>query len=301
MINRIVDGDKKYISIWKIKIPYYTDGTDTKRTIHIGIFRFTYWRGDDYESVYIKILGKKIYYRQNRRQYHYQMRNKLNGSRIKELLEEELEGLIGYRPNLEEPKSFNEKINWLKLNYHNPLITVCCDKYAVKQYAEKIIGQEYILPVIGVWESADQIDVSGLPERFVLKVNWSSGYNMFIHDKSQFSSQHIKQIEHWMQPSQNSYYDTFNWGYKHMKPVVYAEPYIEQIDGQVYDYKFYFSYGKFIFMFISTDRYGDASLTYTFFDEELNKLPFIYGNKPNADPVPEMPFNVQKMIEIFVQ
>ena len=101
-----------------------------------------------------------------------------------------------------------------------------------------------------------------------------------------------------MKPERNSYCDTFNWAYQDMKPVVYAEPYIEQTDGQVYDYKFYYSKGKFIYMFIATDRHKDRSLTYTFFNDHFEPLPFTYGGKPNADPIPAMPKNLEKMVEL---
>jgi hypothetical protein len=157
----------------------------------------------------------------------------------------------------------------------------------VKEYAAGKIGAEYVLPVLGVWENAADVDFNSLPEQFALKVNWSSGYNIIVPDKSKLDVDGArKNLAKWMVPASNSYYDTFNWGYKHMKPVIYAEPYIEQIDGQVYDYKFYFSKGQFLYMFIATDRLGEKSLTYTFYDEQFRPLPFTYGHKPNANPVP---------------
>lgn len=268
----------------------------------MGPFRLTYWRDPDGDVPYIKIFGKRIYYisDRNRRQKHYRLRKFMGRGRIKRTLRRELKPLLGYRPDLDDPKSFNEKINWLKLNCHDPQVTRCCDKYSVKSYVAEKIGAEYTVPVLGVWNSAEEIDFDSLPDRFVLKVNWSSGFNIIVRDKAKLDTDSIRQqISMWMSPSQNSYYDMFNWGYKDMKPVVYAEKYIEQTGGQLYDYKLYYSRGEFIYMFIATDRLDkEKSLTYTFYDADLKALPFTYGHKPNADPIPEMPKNIEKMKEL---
>lgn len=293
------DGEKKYLRCLGLRISYYTEGTGECRKAVIGGIPFTYWRDLEEDIPYVKLFGKQIAFRSSRRGKHYQLRDRLTDRKCKELLVKELTPLLGYRPDLDTPATFNEKINWLKLHNHDPRITTCCDKYAVKQYAAEKIGAEYVLPVLGVWEKAADVDFDSLPEQFALKVNWSSGYNIIVPDKSKLDVDEArKKLAKWMVPASNSYYDTFNWGYKHMKPVIYAEPYIEQIDGQVYDYKFYFSKGRFLYMFIATDRLGEKSLTYTFYDEQFRPLPFTYGHKPNANPVPEMPKNLDKMLEL---
>ena len=229
---------------------------------------------------------------------HYNMRDQLTEAKKMEILEEVFFRKHGYRPNMDNPQTFSEKIMWLKLYYQDPLITTCSDKFAVKDYVTEHIGEQYIVPTIASWESPRDIDFDALPDKFVLKVNWSSGYNIIVKDKSKIDKEEIiEQLEMWMRPASNSYYEFFNWGYKHMKPVIYAEKYIEQVAGQVYDYKFYICNGKFEYMFIATER-TTTGVTYTFFDKELKHLPFIYGHKPNANPLPKMPVNVQKMIEL---
>ena len=283
----------------KHMIPYRTERKGNHCYLFIGVFRIPYWRSSEDDSLYIPFLGTELKLQQGRREKHYLIRRRLSEKKIEELLTKELTPLLGYRPNLNCPTTFNEKINWMKLHDHNPLITKCCDKYAVKRYAAERIGEKYVLPVLGTWEHARNIDFNNLPKRFVLKVNWSSGYNIVVKDKDTLDYKETRRkLNYWMKPRQNSYYDMFNWGYKHMNPIIYAEPYIEQIDGQLYDYKLYCCHGKFRFMFIATDRLNERGLTYTFFDSKGNQLPFQYGHKPNANPPPAMPKHLDLMIEL---
>ncbi len=232
------------------------------------------------------------------KKYHYKMGILLDNKKKTEILKNVFRERVGYELDLDNPQTFNEKIMWLKLNYHDPLITKCSDKFALKDYVKETIGEKYIVPTIKHWNEVNEIDFNELPDKFVLKVNWSSGYNIVVPDKNNLNILATKRKLHsWMKPDRNSYYQYFNWGYKHMKPVVYAEKYLEQIDGQVYDYKLFMCNGKFEYMFIATDRL-DGKLTYTFFDKNLNYMPFTYGNKPNAVPAPQMPRNIEKMIEL---
>ena len=229
---------------------------------------------------------------------HFLLGNALDEAKKKELLKRAFRKYVGYDLNLENPQTFNEKIMWMKLYYQNPLVTQCCDKYALKDYVTDVIGEEYIVPNIKSYKRAEDIDFDKLPDKFVLKVNWSSGFNIVVSDKNDIDKDEIrKKLNSWVKPDRNSYYEFFNWGYKHMKPVIYAEKYLEQVAGQVYDYKLFMCNGKFEYMFIATDRL-DGKLTYTWFDNQLNHLPFKYGNKPNADPLPQMPKNLSKMIEL---
>lgn len=300
-LNRKQRGKRKFLCLGSLEIPYEIVKLDTKSILKIGCISIPYERYTDDEVNYIKIFGISICVDRllyNRKQAHYLKRDQLTDEYCKKILQKELVNELGYVPNIDEPKTFNEKILWMKFNDHNPLITKCCDKHAVKDYVKETIGEKYILPNLGTWHDANEIDFEKLPDKFALKVNWSSGYNIIVTDKKVLNIKStIKKLNAWMKPNRNSYYDTFNWGYKNMKPIIYAEPYIEQFDGQVFDYKFFICNGKFEFLFIATDRL-DGKLTYTFFDKDLNPLPCTYGNKPNANPLPAMPHNVQKMIEL---
>lgn len=235
--------------------------------------------------------------KRNIKKEHYLIRDALTLEKRSEILKYEFGKRVGYELDLDDPKTFNEKIMWLKLYYQDPRITVCCDKYALKDYVREKAGDRYNVPVIASWEKASDIDFDALPERFVLKVNWSSGYNIIVRDKSTLDVQAARaKLDSWTMPDRNCYYQYFNWGYRNMKPVIYAEEYITQTGEQLYDYKLYFSKGEFICMFIATDRYS-GGLTYTFFDRDLKVLPFTYGGKPNADPLPALPDGIDEMME----
>ena len=229
---------------------------------------------------------------------HYRMGILLTEEKKKEILSEAFRTRVGYELNLENPKTFNEKIMWTKLYYQNPLITICSDKYAVKDYVKETIGEEYYVPTIASWDDPDKIDFDALPDRFVLKVNWSSGYNIIVKDKSTLNIPATREtLKAWMKPDRNSYYQYFNWGFKHAKPVVYAEEYLEQIDGQVYDYKFFTCNGEVKALFIATDR-SSESVAFDFFDRDFNHLDMTYGHTRHADPQPPKPKNYDKMVEL---
>lgn len=228
---------------------------------------------------------------------HYNLGILLTEEKKIEILKENFKKRVGYDLNLDDPKTFNEKIMWSKLYYQNPLITKCCDKYAVKDYVKEVIGEEYIVPTIAVWDDPDEIDFDALPDQFVLKVNWSSGFNIICPNKANLDQEATKKkLKQWMKPDRNAYYQFFNWGFKHMKPVVYAEKYLEQINGQVYDYKFFAFNGEVKTMFIATDR--KDSLTFDYFDRDFQPMPFSYGGVPHANPLPEKPKHYEKMIEL---
>ncbi len=230
---------------------------------------------------------------------HYNLGAALDEKRKIEILKEAFERRVGYPLDLEDPQTMNAKIMWMKLYYQDPLITQCADKFAVKDYVMQTVGAEYTVPTIASWSDPDDIDFDALPDQFVLKVNWSSGYNIIVKDKSQLDQENTRaQLRRWIQPDRNAYYQYFNWGFKHMKPVIYAEEYLEQIAGQVYDYKFFMCDGKYEFMLIATDRANDDDLTHDFFDNKFNRIDLTYGELKSANTVPQKPKNYDKMVEL---
>ena len=153
--------------------------------------------------------------------YRLAQAGQLTQKKKQEILSGVFKRRVGYELNWNNPRSFNEKINWLRLNYQNPLVTRCCDKFSVKGYVTEILGPEFVVPTIDWWTTPDQIDFDKLPDKFVLKVNWSSGMNIIVPDKSKLDIAEVrKKLRYWTQPSQNNYYELFNWGYKYMQPGV---------------------------------------------------------------------------------
>ena len=160
------------------------------------------------------------------------------------------------------------------------------------------LGPGYVVPTVKSWERAEDVDFSTLPERYVLKVNWSSGFNIIVKDKNELDENAAREkLKAWMQPNRNSYYQAFNWGYKDMKPVVYAEEYLEQGNGQLYDYKFFCCNGEVKFWLIVTNRFGDNTLTDDYFDMEFNKLPLQRGVRGRSTQVLEKPRFYSEMIQ----
>ena len=152
---------------------------------------------------------------------------------------------VKYLPDIDNPKTFNEKLQWLKLNDENPLLTKCADKYLVRDYVKEKIGKEYLIPLLGVWDKPEDIDFDKLPNQFVLKVNWGSGQNIIVKDKSKLDIQDtIQKLNKWIAPHSNHYYAAFEWCYKNIQPKIIAEQYIEQMDGYLVDYKIHIFEGN---------------------------------------------------------
>ena len=191
----------------------------------------------------------------------------------KYIIEHQFEQAVGYKPNIDNPRSFNEKMQCLKLYNEDPLLTKCADKYLVREYVKEKIGEEYLIPLLGVWDSLDDIDFDKLPNQFVLKVNWGSGQNIIVKDKSKLDIKEAKaKLKEWLKPHSNHYYFGFEWCYKNIQPKIIAEKYIEQIDGNLLDYKIFCNNGNPSFLFVGIDRHKD--LKFNFYDLDFNLLPF---------------------------
>ena len=166
--------------------------------------------------------------------------------------------------DLKNPKTFNEKLNWLKLNDRNPLYTTLVDKYEVKKYVADKIGAEYIIPTLGVWDRFDDIDFDKLPNQFVLKCTHDSEGLVIVKDKSALDINAAKaKIESALK--QNFYYIGREWPYKNVKPRIIAEKYMEDhTDGELRDYKFYCFNGQPMFCQVIANRFSDETID--FFD-----------------------------------
>lgn len=223
---------------------------------------------------------------------------KLTEDSARSILKKQFKKAVGYGLNLDNPCTFNEKIQWLKLYYRNPLITKCADKVGVRDYVSEILGEEYLVPIIGIYDSPDEIDFDSLPNKFVLKVNWGSGQNIICTDKTMFDVEGAKRsLFEWLNPHNNHYYHSLEWCYKEIVPKIVVEEFIEGIDN-VIDYKFFCYDGEPKNMFIVHNRsLGKDKMTFTFFDIEFNLLPFSSGCKSSDSPI-EKPSQWDEMIEV---
>ena len=198
--------------------------------------------------------------------------------------------------NLKNPKTYNEKLNWLKLNDRNPEYTKMVDKYEVKKYVSNIIGEEYIIPTLGIWDKFDDIDFDELPEQFVLKCTHDSEGVVIVKDKSSFDVDKArKKINEALKC--NFYYIGRAWPYKNIKPRIIAEKYMEDEEcGELRDYKFFCFNGEPKAMFIASDR-GIGETKFDYYDLNFNHLNIIQ-HYPNSKLKIEKPKNFDKMIEL---
>lgn len=202
---------------------------------------------------------------------------------------------FGCDPNLKNPQTYNEKLQWLKLHDHNPLYTQMVDKIEAKRIVSDIIGEQYIIKTLGVWHRFDDIDFDTLPNQFVLKCSHDSGGIVICKDKSEFNIQAAKKIIN-KSLSSNYYWHGREWPYKGVEPRILAEKYMEdETDAELKDYKFFCFDGQVKALFIASDRQKKNEETkFDFFDENFNHLPFTNGH-PNAKCLPSKPILFDEM------
>lgn len=202
---------------------------------------------------------------------------------------------MGKKLNLKDPKTFNEKLQWLKLHDRKPEYTRMVDKYEAKRYVAERIGGEYIIPTIGVWDRFEDIDFDALPEQFVLKCTHDSGGLAICRDKGSFDKEKARRkIEQSLK--RNYYWAGREWQYKNVKPRIIAEKYMEDTAGDALtDYKYFCFYGEPKVMYISKDHGKDPRTD--FFDMDYNHLP-IRARDPHAQIPPSKPEQFEKMQEL---
>ena len=198
--------------------------------------------------------------------------------------------------NFKNPKTYNEKLNWLKINDRNPKYTKMVDKYEAKEYVKNIIGEEYIIPTLGVWDNFDEIDFDKLPNQFVLKCTHDSEGLVIVKDKSKLNIEEAKKkIEKAMK--YNFFYIGREYPYKNIKPRIIAEQYMEDKKyHELRDYKFFCFEGDVKALFIATDR-GIGETKFDYYDINFNHLDIIQ-HYPNSKKKIDKPKNYDKMIEL---
>lgn len=142
---------------------------------------------------------------------------------------------LGYPLNLADPKTLNEKLQWFKVHVRDPKITTCADKYAVRDYVAEKIGEKYLVPLYGVYNSIEEIDVSQLPEQFVLKPNHESGRVIICRNKKEMDwVRTADTLNNWLH--ENYYHEWGEWGYKNIPPKIICE---KLLTSDIIDYKFF--------------------------------------------------------------
>lgn len=185
---------------------------------------------------------------------------------------------MGYKLNLKDPKTFNEKLQWLKLHDRKEIYSTMVDKYEVKAYVASLIGDEYIIPTLGVWNQFDDIDFDKLPDQFVLKCTHDSGGLVICPDKQKLDKDEAKQkIETSLK--ENFYWMAREWPYKNVKPRIIAEQYMAE---NLIDYKYFCFNGVPRLTLVCSERFTESGLKEDFFDEAWSHLNVARPQHPNS-------------------
>lgn len=204
--------------------------------------------------------------------------------------------LMGKKLDLHNPKTYSEKLQWLKLYDRRPEYITMVDKVAVKDYVTRIIGDEFIIPTLGVWDKPEEIDWEKLPSQFVLKCTHDSGGLVICRDKSKLDkAAAIKKLRKCLK---RNYFKIWReWPYKDVPKRIIAEKYIspEPDVKDLPDYKFFCFNGEVKALFVATDRQKPGEdVKFDFFDAEFNHLPFKQGHE-HANVTPQKPRNFDQM------
>ena len=204
----------------------------------------------------------------------------------------------------DNPQTFCEKLQWLKLYDRKPIYTTMVDKYEAKKYISNLIGEGYVIPTLGVWDNFDEINFDLLPDQFVLKCTHDSGGLIICRDKSKLNKANAKK-KLCRSMKRNYYWSSREWPYKNVKPRIIAEPYMEEhncispnhVDASILtDYKFFCFNGIPKVMYITREL--DVSQEIDFYDMDFVHLPILLDDCCYASVPPVKPKHFEKMKEI---
>lgn len=206
---------------------------------------------------------------------------------------------MGYKIDWDNPRTFNEKLNWLKIHDHNPLYTQLVDKESVKSYVSDIVGSEYVIPTIATWNKPEEIDFDNLPNQFVLKTTHGGGNDGVVICRDKHSFERQKAMQKLIKAmKQDLYRDSREWPYKNVEKRIICEPYIEDNKtGELRDYKFFCFDGEVKALFVATDRQKREEPYFNFFDADYNSLPIKQGH-PVSPNLPDKPESFEEMKRI---
>ena len=205
---------------------------------------------------------------------------------------------VGREVNLENPKKFNDKLQWLKLNWYDPLAVKCADKYAVREFVKEKIGEKYLNELYGVYNSVEEIDIDKLPQQFVLKCTHGSGFNIICKNKGEMNwRKEKKKIKKWLKT--NFYWHTREWVYKDIEPKIICEKYLkDKNNNPPNDYKIFCFNGEAKLIQVDFNKFNshkrnlyEYNSGWKFIDAEIE-----CPNHPKRD-ISELK-NLDKMLEL---
>lgn len=189
---------------------------------------------------------------------------------------------FGYPLDWANPRTLNEKLNWMKLNFRDPLQRVAADKFAVREHVKMWVGEKYLIPLIRTYDRAEDIRLADLPAAFVLKVNHGSGQNWIVRDKANEDERRIRrEFYKWLRTSH--YAASREWPYRGMKPLIVAEELLLDENGRIpSDFKLHCFGGKVATVQVDLDR--ETAHRRNFYDLDWNLQPFIWTEWADDQP-----------------
>ena len=209
---------------------------------------------------------------------------------------------VGYELNLDSPRSYNEKIVWKKIYDRNPLLTVTADKYEVRSYLKKVLGdveaEKILIPLYYVTDKPEDIPLHEIPDSFVIKPNHGSGMHMIIRNfETTNSSELIRICREWLKVNCGLY--LYEWAYRGIKKKIIVEQLLQEEEGSLpMDYKLYYFHGKCKYIAVLKNRLGDESVSVRFYDPNWNLIPANDYTYPIASESYARPENLGKMLSI---
>lgn len=203
---------------------------------------------------------------------------------------------MGKYPDLKNPKTFNEKLQWLKLHDRKPEFSDMVDKYEVKKIIARRLGEEYLIPTLGVWERVEEIDFDSLPEQFVLKCTHDSGGLVICKDKKSLDREHAKEVLR-RSMNRNYFWHGREWAYKNVKPRIIAEQYMVDESGvELKDYKIFNFNGTPKLIQVDFNRF--VKHTKNIYDTKWNYLNVMINYPTDPNVKIEKPECLEEMLDI---
>lgn len=202
---------------------------------------------------------------------------------------------MGYPLDLENPKTFSEKLQWLKVNYREPIQTVMVDKYEAKLLIAQRVGNQYIIPTLAVWDSVEDIDLDALPNQFVLKCTHDSGGIVICKDKSSFDFEAAKAK---LSASLKRDYSKIarEWPYQNVPRRIIAEEYISELgNDDLLDYKMYSFHGEPKLTVVCSDRFSKTGTRMNFYDINWEPMGIHFGHYPPLSTEFPLPVTYDEM------
>ena len=221
---------------------------------------------------------------------------KMNLTQIERWLSQKYKENIGADLNLSNPQRYTEKIQWCKLHAMDEMKSMLADKYAAREWVASKIGDEYLIPLLGVWDSPDEIDFDALPNSFVLKTNNASGTNLIVPEKKKLNKRAaVRCLNDWL--SWEFGWNTFEPQYLNIEPKIIAEKYMVNADGsEIRDYKFICFEGRVRYVWVDVDRH--SMHTRVTMDPEWKVQPWVEGTLQRPSSLPPKPDNLCDLIRL---